>query len=453
MIFSVYRSYRHNGYIHSAGSIEARKAIATRYTLPKNPLTENDIIIASGCSGALDLAITVLLNPNDILLVPRPAFPLYATLCESKGILIRQYNLLPNKEWEIDLTHLESIINDEININQHRIGAILVNNPSNPCGSVYSQEHLINILHIAEKYKIPIIADEIYGGLVFPSSGKEFYPMANLTTTVPILSCGGIAKEFLVPGWRVGWVCIYDPLSVFQDIRKGLFALSQLILGANSLIISALPAILTPIPDSDDAISLENFHLDTIEQLEDNAKLCVEHIRKIPGLDVIIPSGAMYLMFSINFTQFKDITNDIEFAQKLLSEENVFVLPGTAFNIPGYCRIVFCAPSDKLEDAFTRMNEFCIRHSQPEFLTNTFSSFSLIDKDNSKLSTIEPRTMDDPVNNNRNYNNYQSTTPVDDVKNITPPTMLFPATVQQALNNGNIYEASKELLQNEAREH
>lgn len=365
------RSYRHNGYIHSAGSIEARKSIAVRYTLPNNPLTENDVIIASGCSGALDLAITVLLNPNDILLVPRPAFPLYATLCESKGILIRQYNLLPDKEWEIDLPYLDTLIKNETQLHHHRIGAILVNNPSNPCGSVYSEQHLKDILTIAETHRIPVIADEIYGGLVFPSSGKKFYPMASLTNTVPILACGGIAKEFLVPGWRVGWITIYDPLQIFQDIRKGLFALSQLILGANSLILSALPAILTPIPDSDDAISLENFHLDTIEQLEDNAKLCVDRIRQIPGLDVIVPSGAMYLMFSIQINHFNDIKDDIDFAQKLLSEENVFVLPGTAFNIPYYCRIVFCAPSDKLEDAFNRINDFCLRHAKSSTATNT----------------------------------------------------------------------------------
>jgi tyrosine aminotransferase len=78
--------------------------------------------------------------------------------------------------------------------------AIIINNPSNPCGSVYSKEHLLEIIDLADKYKLPIISDEIYGKIVF--SGSKFYPLASLTNKVPILTIGGLAKEYLVPGWR-----------------------------------------------------------------------------------------------------------------------------------------------------------------------------------------------------------------------------------------------------------
>jgi histidinol-phosphate/aromatic aminotransferase/cobyric acid decarboxylase-like protein len=103
-----------------------------------------DVVIASGCSGALDLAITVLLNPGDTMLVPKPAFPLYQTLAESKGVKVKHYNLLPDKSWELDLAHLESIIDETTKV-------LLVNNPSNPCGSVYSKQHLLDILAVAER--------------------------------------------------------------------------------------------------------------------------------------------------------------------------------------------------------------------------------------------------------------------------------------------------------------
>ena len=125
-----------------------------------------------------------------------------------------------------------------------RTKAILINNPSNPCGCVYSKEHLQSILAVAEKHQVPIIADEIYGNITF--EGHQFHPVASLTSEVPVLSVGGIAKEFLVPGWRVGWILIHDRNDVFTEVRKGLMKLTQLIIGANTLVQSAMPAILTP---------------------------------------------------------------------------------------------------------------------------------------------------------------------------------------------------------------
>lgn len=324
-------------------------------------LTENDIVIASGCSGALDLAITVLLNPGDNLLIPKPAFSLYQTLCESKGMAVKQYRLLPEKCWEADLEHLEAQIDE-------RTRAILVNNPSNPCGSVYSADHLKAIIDIAEKHRLPIIADEIYGNLVFPSlSPSPFIPMASLSDNVPIIAAGGIAKEFLVPGWRVGWLAVHDRHGALEEVRKGLYALSQLILGACSLIVSALPAILAPAEGSEEASSLAKFHKDVVTQLEDHAVFTFERLRKIPGVTVVVPQGAMYVMMGIDPTLLDDAcADDYAFAKALLDEENVLMLPGTAFQIPNYLRIVFSAPKDKLAEAFDRLEAFCRRHLRPE---------------------------------------------------------------------------------------
>lgn len=217
-----------------------------------------------------------------------------------------------------------------------------------------------------------------------------------------------------MPGWRVGWVTIHDRNDLFSEVRKGLFALSQLILGANSLIISALPAILTPVPGSEAETSLLKFRHDTINQLETNALYCAKRLQGIPGIEVIFPQGAMYLMFGVSCgsvftapppagaangadpvidaddtpspsasasassaveqqTQQQQhyrydpaiFGSDLTFAQALLSEENVFVLPGAAFSLPGYCRIVFCAPIDRLRDAMDRMEAFCARHRVP----------------------------------------------------------------------------------------
>ena len=107
----------------------------------------------------------------------------------------------PERQWEADIDHMEQLIdNDSV--------AIVIVNPSNPCGSVYSKQHLLDILAVAEKHNLPIIADEIYNGLVF--KGQHTYPIASLSKNVPVLSCGGLGKKYLIPGWRVGWILIHD---------------------------------------------------------------------------------------------------------------------------------------------------------------------------------------------------------------------------------------------------
>lgn len=154
--------------------------------------------------------------------MPRPGFPIYRTLAETIGVEVKTYNLIPENNWEIDLNDLEMKIDENT-------AALIINNPSNPCGSVYDEDHLRSVLEIAYRYKIPVIADEIYERLVFPE--KRFVSTASINAGVPILICGGLAKRFLVPGWRLGWIVVHDPIGAFDEIRAGLNALSQRIIG------------------------------------------------------------------------------------------------------------------------------------------------------------------------------------------------------------------------------
>jgi len=154
----------------------------------------------TGCSGALDLAISVIINEGDNLLVPVPGFPLYQVIKDSLGGSVRHYPLIPEKDWECDLVKMEEVIDA-------RTKAILIKNPSNPCGSNFSKEHLEGIVAVASRHGLPIIADEIYGGCVF---NGEFTPIHEVRQNVPVLTMGGLAKEFVVPGWRAGWVVLHD---------------------------------------------------------------------------------------------------------------------------------------------------------------------------------------------------------------------------------------------------
>ncbi|KAJ3272533.1 hypothetical protein HDV01_005484 [Terramyces sp. JEL0728] len=338
-------SFKANGYGPSVGALAAREAIAKKYSGGFADYVAKDIVIASGCSDALNLCIGALCDDTQNILIPRPGFSLYETLASSKGIECKFYNLLPDQQWMIDLKDLEAQIDS-------KTACILINNPSNPCGSVYSKSHLVDLVKIAIKYDLPIIADEIYADMVF--EGHEFHSLASLTDQVPILSCGGLAKKYLVPGWRVGWICIHDPTDVLSEIRDGIMNLSQLIIGSNSLIQAAIPDILA----TDEAFNKEN-----MRQLQGNAELCIELLQGCPGITVVKPEGAMYLMLKIEIEKFKDIVDDVDFVEKLVQEQSVLCLPGKCFQCPEpFVRIVFSPPKDKIHESFNRIKEFCLNH-------------------------------------------------------------------------------------------
>ncbi|XP_039279828.1 tyrosine aminotransferase isoform X1 [Nilaparvata lugens] len=278
------KSSKFNGYGPSTGLEEARIAVAD-YSSTKNvQYNSKDIILTNGSSAAIDYCITCLANPGQNILIPFPGFPLYRTLAESLGIKTKPYNLMPTKSWVIDLNHLRSQI-DENTV------AILINNPSNPCGSVFSYQHLKDILQIARTHHLPIIADEIYENMVF--RGQEFFPIADLSEDVPILTCSGLSKRFLVPGWRVGWIKIHDPIGVFTEIRKGLVSISQKTLGCSTIIQGALPRILTGVPQA--------YFDGVMDTIEKTAKLAHSLINEVKGLYPIMPQGAMYMMVMNGF--------------------------------------------------------------------------------------------------------------------------------------------------------
>lgn len=235
----------------------------------------------------------------------------------------------------------------------------MVTNPSNPCGSVYQKSHLEKILFLADHHKLPIIADEIYGDMVFDQN--IFHPLATLTKTVPVIAVGGLAKQYLVPGWRVGWIMLHDRNDTLKDVRTAYFKLSQLILGANSLIQSVIPAVLTPTHGSTEEASLIQFNQDYMSILQTNASFTLVSLQHIHGLTVVVPQGAMYVMVKIDTTKL-DLADDFEFTQMLLDEESVFVLPGQCFGMKNYFRVVFSAPKDKLNIAYNRIASFCERH-------------------------------------------------------------------------------------------
>lgn len=338
-----------NGYTHSAGSHECRKAVADYHSssLPLK-LTADDVGITVGCSQAIQLCIAALATAGANILIPRPGFPIYETFCKYYGVACRFYDLLPERDWEVDLDQIASIADSNT-------VAWIVNNPSNPCGSVYKYQHLVKIANTAEKLKVPLISDEIYANMVFGDT--EFTPMAAFSMKVPVLTVGGISKRWLVPGWRLGWIIIADPKRILSrgKVVEALTRLMQMTIGTSTLSQAALSGMLLNTPSS--------FFEDTLNSLKAGAELCFERVQSIKGLYCPTkPQGAMYIMVRIDPAVFTDVSSDVEFASLLVKEESVVVLPGTAFGTPNWLRIVFATPLPHLEEAWHRIDLFCVRH-------------------------------------------------------------------------------------------
>lgn len=311
-----------DGYAPCAGHETARDAVATYLSHDGVRVRPEDVYLCSGCSHALDMALTVLVDGpsrGDNVLIARPSFPLYRTLVEGGGAEVRYYRLLPEKEWQVDLVDLESKIDD-------RTAAIVINNPSNPCGSVWPEEHLQEILAIARRKRVPIIADEIYEQLVFGNGSERCWTsLLSIANDVPILMCGGLAKRFLVPGWRLGWLVVHDPPGAFKaSVRRGLQNLSARIVGSNTLVQSALARLLLLTPQS--------YHDDLINTLMENARTAYDAIVKVHGLKPYMPQGTMYMMVRIEIEHFPDFENTLQFVVKMMEEQSVFCLPGEVCN-------------------------------------------------------------------------------------------------------------------------
>lgn len=339
------KAIKFNGYAASTGTSPAKEAIAKYTSTPTSPVTAKDVIICSGCSSSLEMCIAVLANAGENILVPRPGFPLYQTLAHSTGIRTKFYDLLPERGWEVDLESLDAQIDSGTR-------AIVVNNPSNPCGSVFNKEHLKKILEVAARRRVPIIADEIYNHFVFPD--QEFHYIAALTDEVPVLSCSGLTKRYLVPGWRMGWITVHDRNHVLKHVRVGLQSLSTRTIGANTIVQGALPTILGSTPPE--------FFRSTLELVQTNAELAYKMLSSVKGLNPVMPSGAMYMMVGLDMARLPAFETDLQVVEAMVTEQSVFCLPGKCFDIANYVRLVMTVPEEIMLEACERIVQFCADH-------------------------------------------------------------------------------------------
>ncbi|KAK4486951.1 hypothetical protein RD792_006266 [Penstemon davidsonii] len=350
-VISALRSSQFNGYAPAAGIPAARRAIADylSHDLPYK-LSQEDVYLTAGANHGVEILITVLARPGANVLFPKPGYPLYEARAAFSNLEVRHFDLLPEKGWEVDLDHVEALA-DENTI------AIVIINPGNPCGNVFNFEHMQKIAETAKRLGIVVIADEVYGHLVFGCN--EFMPMGIFGSIVPVLTLGTISKRWLVPGWRLGWIAANDPNGILDKsgIAKCIEKYINITADSATPIQGAVPEILEK--------STKDFFSETVTLLREAGDKCYAKISEIPSLTCPHkPEGAMSTMVKINLPLLEGIDDDMDFSLKLANEESVLVLPGSVVGLKNWLRLSFAVELTTLEDGLERIKAFCLRRAK-----------------------------------------------------------------------------------------
>nr|CAB3449690.1 unnamed protein product [Digitaria exilis] len=280
------RTGKLNCYPAGVGLPDARRALAKHLSrdLPYD-LSTDDIFLTAGGTQAIEVVISVLGQPGTNILLPRPGYPNYEARAALNNLEVRHFDLIPEKGWEIDLDSLEAIADKNTT-------AMVIINPNNPCGSVYTRDHLAKVAEVARKLGILIIADEVYGNLVFGES--PFIPMGVFGDIAPVLSIGSLSKRWIVPGWRLGWVSVCDPKKILQESRILTSMTNFLNVSTDpaTFIQGALPQILEN--------TKEDFFKRIIGLLEETSEICYREIKDIKCITCPHkPEGSMFVMIPI----------------------------------------------------------------------------------------------------------------------------------------------------------
>ncbi|KEY91238.1 aspartate/tyrosine/aromatic aminotransferase [Candidatus Photodesmus blepharus] len=338
------------GYCNSKGIYSARKAIVQYYKKKGvHTLNVDDIYIGNGASELIVISMQALLNNGDEMLVPAPDYPLWTASIALSGGKAVHYICDEAADWYPDLIDIKKKITSKTR------GIILIN-PNNPTGSVYSYDFLLKISEIARQHKLIIFSDEIYEKILY--DGMVHTPIAAIAEDVLVVTFNGLSKAYRVCGFRSGWMLVTGPKHMAQGYISGLEMLTSMRLCANVPTQHAIQTALSECQSSNELI-LPGGRL--LEQRNYAWKL----VNQIPGISCVKPKGAMYLFPKID-TRMYNIKDDQKMILDFLIQEKVLLVQGTGFNWPkpDHFRMVTLPHITDLETVIYRLEQFLSTYSQ-----------------------------------------------------------------------------------------
>ncbi|MEP1554242.1 MAG: pyridoxal phosphate-dependent aminotransferase [Paraglaciecola sp.] len=338
------------GYSDSNGIYSARVAVM-QYYQQKNikQVKVNDIFLGNGVSELIVMAMQGLLNNDDQVLLPAPDYPLWtAAVSLSSGEPVH-YRCDENNGWQPDIEDIRKKITDKTK-------AIVLINPNNPTGAVYSVEILQQIIELAREFSLAIISDEIYDKILYDDA--KHHCIASLAEDVFFITLGGLSKNYRIAGFRVGWLVVSGNKSIANGYIEGLNILSSMRMCANVPSQHAIQTALGGYQSINELISHDG-------RLKVQRDMATKMLNAVDGLECILPKGAMYCFVKVDADKF-NITDDEKMIFDLLKAEKILLVHGSAFNLNEGCyfRLVFLPHIDILKPALEAIANFFKSYKQ-----------------------------------------------------------------------------------------
>jgi alanine-synthesizing transaminase len=328
----------HNGYTASAGIVEAREAAAADFLSRGVKVSADRVLITSGTSEGIELALTAIVDEGEEVLVPSPTYPLYTAVLAKIGARPAYYRTDHTNQWLPDLDHIKSLITSKTR-------ALVVIDPNNPTGAIYPDAMRRSLIELAEQHGLVLLADEVYGDLSYEGAVPAY---GSIDNDAPIISYSSLSKAYLAPGWRAGWMAVGSS----ARLDNALAAIKKL---ADGRLCSpgpmqyAVTAALTG--DRSHQIAFR-------QQLRERAELTATRMNAIPGVSCVAPKSAFYAMPKVELPAGK---TDADYVLGLLRTKGILCVYGSGFGTApadGFFRIVFLASPRELNAIYDDVDEF-----------------------------------------------------------------------------------------------
>ena len=328
----------HNGYVSSVGIPAAREAVAAEYASHGIAISPDRVLITTGTSEGIELALNALVDEGDDVLVPSPTYPLYTAVLAKIGAQPRYYRTDPNREWLPDLDHLRSLITS-------RTRVLVIIDPNNPTGAVYPTSVRRSLIAFAEQHDLTILADEVYSDLGFDGPVPL---LGTLDLDAPIISFSSLSKAYLAPGWRAGWLVV----GTTPRLDTTLAAIKKL---ADGRLCSPGPMQYAVAA----ALTGDRSHqIEFRAALAERGRVTTESLNAIPGLRCVAPKAAFYVLPSVSLPAGR---TDEDFVLDLLRETGILCVNGSGFGVSatdGFFRIVCLAHPTELASIYADLGAF-----------------------------------------------------------------------------------------------